>query len=264
MKKWLITIVVLILVGLTLVGTVTFHGRDQRCYETNVQLGRNDVIDQNYHDALNYFQAALKVNPNGTRAHQDADQTRSYVNGARDFTEQRLAFAARNYRRSIKLGALAALNRRSLVNYRLTTTLETSSPRLAAMYNQALGLNHRRQYTRSARELARLSARSPVRLSYFSGLRSRVRQLRRADVHRQRSSQLRLSSGLVGRSRNRFKLAKPVAKPVTSKVTVRQARHAIHRAGVNEQKMSNQDVDRLIRQAANHRASVYRYAKQNY
>ncbi|XIF19472.1 MAG: Hypothetical protein AJITA_00123 [Acetilactobacillus jinshanensis] len=60
-KKWLWFIASFLLIGLLGSGMITLHGHGERNYQAYIRMGRYDVIDQNYRDALNCFQGASEL-----------------------------------------------------------------------------------------------------------------------------------------------------------------------------------------------------------
>lgn len=264
-KKWFLIIGSIIIIVLLGSGMITLHGHGQRSYNACVRLGQNDVIDGNYHDALNYFQGAIKVDPTGSHAKNDLDQIQSYVSGNHYLSQHKLSQAAKNYHRAVKINAIAALNRRSKLAYQNIESLRNNTNKFTTLYDQALELNHRGDFKRSTQHLDRIISDPGVDDKYFKGFRSKVEKLIKSNNRKQRSSLISSNVTANHNKNNQFKLKSPkVIADHPSKVTITKARRDIQRAGVDAHQMNNQDVANLIRQANKHHISIYRYAKDNY
>ena len=179
LKKWL-TSILLILAFLGAGGDlIAKEGHNQKSYDQAMALGRRNLENRSYVQALTNFRRSLSINSRALKAQRVLNQTQAFVDGKRNLSLQRLKLAKDGFDRSLLTsGNSRVLRRRSVLQINRINQIQISSAKLARVYNAAVDANHHGNYQKSNGLLRPVFLNAKYRKPFLNKTMNQVKALK--------------------------------------------------------------------------------------
>lgn len=179
MKKWIWTIVAVVIV--VVIGGVTFtsHHITQKAYTAAMTTGKQAVSKENYSVAESAFQDALRHRTNDQQAQGYLTQTQNFVSAQSAMTDQEFGTAKSDYTKvkDAKTG-LPTLSKRAKTALKLLKTVQLKAEMFQDVYDQALTQNQGQSYEASNSTLDRIFKDKDAQQPYYTNIYNKAVELR--------------------------------------------------------------------------------------
>lgn len=179
MKKWIWTIVAVVIIAV--VGGVAFTGHHitQKAYSTAMMTGKQAVSKKNYSIAESAFQEALRHRTNDKQAQGYLTQTQNFVSAESAMTDHEFSTAKSDYTKvkNAKTG-LSTLSKRAKTALTLLKTVQLKAETFQDVYDQALTQNQGQSYEASNATLDRIFKDAAAKEPYYTDIYNKAVDLR--------------------------------------------------------------------------------------
>ncbi|MTV82236.1 hypothetical protein [Secundilactobacillus folii] len=182
MKKWIWTIVAVVIIAV--VGGVAFtsHHITQKAYTAAMTTGKKAVAKENYSVAESSFQEALRHRTNDQQAQGYLTQTQNFVAAESAMNDSEFATAKSNYTKVKNASpSIASLTNRAKTALKNLKTITVKAELFQQIYDQAVTQNQGQQYTESNATLDRIFKDSEAQQSYYTKIYNQAVDLRTAN-----------------------------------------------------------------------------------
>ncbi|MFC6253183.1 hypothetical protein ACFP1H_00965 [Secundilactobacillus hailunensis] len=182
MKKWIWTIMAVVIIAV--VGGVTFtsHHMTQKAYTAAMTTGRQAVSKENYSIAESAFQEALRHRTNDQQAQGHLTQTQNFVSAQSAMSDHEFNTAKSDYTKvkNAKTGT-STLSNRAKTALKLLKTIQLKVETFQGVYEQALTQNQGQSYEASNATLDRIFKDADAKQSYYTDIYNQAVDLRSAN-----------------------------------------------------------------------------------
>ncbi|GAX00439.1 hypothetical protein [Secundilactobacillus silagei] len=182
MKKWIWTIVAVVIIAV--IGGVTFtsHHITQKAYTAAMTTGRQAVSKENYSIAESAFQDALRHRTNDQQAQGHLTQTQNFVSAQSAMSDHEFSTAKSDYTKvkNAKSGS-SMLRNRAKTALKLLKTVQLKAETFQDVYDQALTQNQGQSYEASNATLDRIFKDAAAKQSYYTNIYNHAVDLRSAN-----------------------------------------------------------------------------------
>lgn len=182
MKKWIWTIVAVVVI--LVIGGVTFtsHHITQKAYTAAMTTGKTAVSKKNYSVAESSFQEALRHRTNDKVAKGYLTQTQNFVSAESAMTDHEFNVAKANYTKVKKAKTgLSTLSNRAKTALKLLKTVQLKAETFQDVYDQALTQNQGQSYEASNATLDRIFKDTAAQEVYYTDIYNKAVELRSAN-----------------------------------------------------------------------------------
>lgn len=296
MKKWIWTIVAVVVIAV--VGGVAFtsHHITQKAYTAAMTTGKSAIDKKNYSVAESAFQEALRHRTNDKQAQGYLSQTQNFVAAESAMTDNEFSTAKKDYTKVKNADpSNKTLENRAKDALKNLKTVQLKADTFQQIYDQALSQNQGQQYTASNATLDKIFKDADAKQSYYTNIYNKAVDLRNANnkaiknggdgtassdsssiTNSSASSSSSSSTGLTDAEKqaaqnykgsNEYTVPKSRTEIDGQTITAAQintARNTLKSIGVSEGSFSDQDIrDGMI--AANKQGISFKsYAEKNY
>ncbi|GAX03981.1 hypothetical protein IWT140_01615 [Secundilactobacillus pentosiphilus] len=179
MKKWIWTIVVVVIVAI--VGGVTFtsHHITQKAYTAAMTTGKKAVNKKNYSIAESSFQDALRHRTNDKQAQGYLTQTQNFVSAESAMSDHEFNAAKSDYMKVKNAKpALSTLSNRAKAALKVLKTVQLKAETFQGVYDQALTQNQGQSYEASNSTLDRIFKDAEAKEPYYTDIYNKAVELR--------------------------------------------------------------------------------------
>lgn len=182
MKKWIWTIVVVVIVAV--VGGVTFtsHHITQKAYTEAMLTGKKAISKKNYSIAESSFQDALRHRTNDKQAQGYLTQTQNFVSAEAAMSDHEFNTAKSDYTKVKNAKpAISTLSSRAKTALKVLKTVQLKAETFQGVYDQALTQNQGQSYEASNSTLDRIFKDAEAKEPYYTNIYNKAVDLRSAN-----------------------------------------------------------------------------------
>ncbi|UQS87090.1 hypothetical protein MOO44_02715 [Nicoliella spurrieriana] len=182
MKKILVAIVAIIIVGLFGGFLINGHSSTINEFENAIDKGNQNIKNYHYEQAVVNFKQALDVKPNDQTALKALQQVQAMQSADVFYGAQHFVTAISQYQTVVDLKQSKVLVQRAHQQLNNNENLLNGAIDLTNVYNQALRLNHAQKYAASTKALQGAFMNGNINNSYFKNITKRINDLRTANA----------------------------------------------------------------------------------
>lgn len=182
MKKWIWTIVTVLVIAV--IGGVAFtsHHMTQKAYTAAMTTGKTAIQKKNYSVAESAFQEALRHRTNDKLAQGYLTQTQHFVAAESAMSDNDFSTAKSEYTKAQNEEPNnATLMKRAKAALKQLKTIQLKADMFKQIYDQALTQNKGQSYTASNATLDRIFKDSDAKQSYYTDIYNQAVDLRKAN-----------------------------------------------------------------------------------
>lgn len=182
MKKWVWTIIAVVVIAVVGGYAYANHRMTQQTYTAAMTAGKNAVQDKNYSVAEAAFQEALRHKSNDATAKKYLTQTQNFASAESAMTDSDFESAKTDYTKVKKTtDGYSTLTNRATKALKQLKTIQLKEDMYQQIYDQAMTEYNGQSYTQSNATLDRIFKDSDAKQSYYTDIYNQAVDLRSAN-----------------------------------------------------------------------------------